>query len=146
MTRNRFAAALIAAIAAFATLTTAAILPAQQQPPITPADYGQWETLDTGVLSPDGARLAVGIRRVDGTSELQVHTIGAAEEPMRIKNGDGPVFSSDAAWLAYQVGYSEEERERMREQEQPLRNKMGLVDLRGGETETIDAVPVVYVR
>ena len=150
---NRFAAALIAAIAAFATLTTAATLPAQQKPPITPADYGQWERLDAGVLSPDGTRLAVGIRRVDGTSELQVHTIGAAEEPLRIENGNAivlepgrtvdehpPAFSSDAAWLAYQVGYSEEEQERMREQEQPLRNKLGLVDLRGGGTETIDAV------
>ncbi len=140
MKLNRLAAALVAAITALTTFTTAATLPAQQKPPITAADYGQWETLGEGILSPDGTFLAVGIRRVDGTSELQVHSTGAAQEPRRMENGSRPAFSRDTAWLAYQVGYSEADQDRLREQQEPVRNKMGLVNVRGGETETIDAV------
>src|SRR5271157_1614565 len=41
-------------------LTVAALAAAQTQPKpaITPADYGKWETLGQGVLSPDGKWLA----------------------------------------------------------------------------------------
>ena len=91
-------------------------------------------------MSPDGARLAVAIRRVDGTSELQVHAIGAVTEPLRVENGSRPAFSSDSEWLAYQIGYSEDEQERLRDRNEPLRNKMALVNLASDATELIDAV------
>ena len=112
-----------------------------QAAPITPADYGRWESLGGGELSPDGGWLAVSIRRVDGTGELQLHELAAAGgEPVAIENGARPMFSSDSAWLAYQIGFSEDEQERLREEDEPIRNKMGLRNLASGEAEVFEAV------
>ena len=113
---------------------------ARQATPISPDDYGQWEMLGGGVLSPDGSHLAVGIRRVDGTSELRVHdTTTAGAAPTVIESGSAPAFAG-TRWLAYRVGYSEAELERMREESTPARNKMGLLDLESGVQETFETV------
>jgi len=133
----------VALICCSAMLLTslASSVSAQQKPPVTAADYGQWETLGTGELAPDGSKLVVGIRRVDGTSELRLHDTSApGAAPRVIDNGASPTFSADSRWLAYSIGYSEAERDRMREREEPLRNKMGLLALQSGEEETFDAV------
>jgi len=114
---------------------------AQEKAPVTAADYGQWETLGGGTLAPDGSRLAVSIRRVDGTSELRLHdTASSGTDAHVIENGASPEFSADARWFAYSIGYSEAERERNRDSDTPLRNKMGLLDLDSGDEETVDAV------
>ncbi len=138
------ALALAAPAALNATVPSAArpeAVPATaQQAPLTPADYGKWETLGGGVLSPDGSKLAVGIRRVDGTSELRVHEVGSSADPRVIESGASPAFSADSRWLAYSIGYSEAERERNRGSDEPLRNKLGLLDLSAGSDETFDAV------
>ena len=127
----KIAPATIAALAAVALISLYPhSTPAQQKPPITAEDYGEWETPGAGSLSPDGGWLAVPIRRVDGSGELQIFDLSDAQaEPLRVEDGAQPAFSSNSAWLAYQIGYSEAERERMQEQEQPIRNKMGLLDL-----------------
>jgi dipeptidyl aminopeptidase/acylaminoacyl peptidase len=115
--------------------------PQQQKPPVTADDYGRWEALGGGVLSPDGAWLAVSIRRVDGTSELRLHDTTTAEAAPRImEEGGSPSFSADARWLAYAIGYSEAEREQARDGDEPLRNKLGVLDLRSGEEEIFDDV------
>jgi dienelactone hydrolase len=114
---------------------------AQQKSPITAADYGQWETLGTGELAPDGSKLVVGVRRVDGTSELRLHgTASPGAAPRVIDNGSVPAFSADSRWLAYRIGYSETEQESMRERDEPLRNRMGLLDLQSDDEEVVEAV------
>ncbi len=132
------------------TLLAGAVPPgavAQERSPISAPDYSQWETLGGGVLAPDGAHLAVSIRRVDGTSELRIFAINMADpesgptsDPKVVESGSAPQFASSSRWLAYQVGYSEAERERMREEERPIRNQMGLLNLESGEEEILGAV------
>ncbi len=114
---------------------------AQQKPPITAADYRQWETLGTGELAPDGSKLVVGVRRVDGTSELRLYgTASPGTSPRVLDNGSAPAFSANSRWLAYRIGYSEAEQERRRERDEPLRNKMGLLELQSDDEEVLDAV------
>ncbi len=123
------------------TLFAVAGVTAQERPPVTAADYGRWETLGAGVLAPDGSRLAAGFRRVDGTFELRVReTASTTSEPRTIESGGSPAFSADSRWLAYSIGYSEAERERNRGSDEPLRNKMGLLDLQEGEEQIFEAV------
>jgi dipeptidyl aminopeptidase/acylaminoacyl peptidase len=117
----------------------------QAKPAITPDDYGRWQTLGGGELSPDGAHFAVGVRRVDGSSELQVYALGGAiptgaTEPRVVDNGGSAEFSADSRWLAYGIGYSEDEREAMRRRDEPVREKMALVDLPSGDEQIFDAV------
>ncbi|MGD8330219.1 MAG: prolyl oligopeptidase family serine peptidase, partial [Acidobacteriota bacterium] len=118
----------------------------QTKPAITPADYGQWETLGSGELAPDGGYFAVGVRRVDGASALHIYSLTTtasgttASEPRVVDNGGSAEFSPDSRWLAYGIGYSEDEREAMRSRDEPVRDKMGLLDLRSGDEQSFDAV------
>ena len=112
---------------------------AQQKPVLTSDDYGQWETLGQAVLSPDGQWLAVGISRVNDEDELRVHSTDS-DSVVVVPFGRGPQFSDDGAWLAYAIGMSPDEREALTEQSKPVRNGMGILNLRTGEQETIEEI------
>ena len=112
---------------------------AQQKPTLTPDDYGQWETLGPATLSPDGRWLAVGVSRVNDQDELRIHRTDA-DSVVVVPFGRGPVFSDDGAWLAYAIGLSPDEREALQERREPVRNDMGLLNLRTGERETIEDI------
>ena len=123
--------------AAAALLTSDAV--AQQKPTLTPDDYGQWETLGQATLSPDGLWLAVGISRVNDEAELRIHRTDS-DSVVVVPFGRNPRFSEDGAWLTYAVGISPDEREALQERREPVRNDMGLLNLRTGEQETIEDI------
>jgi len=83
-------------------LMLAALAAAQTQPKpvITPADYGKWETLGQGVLSPDGKWLAYPITRSDGTFELRVSPSAGGRAKVAAFGRD-PAWSADSRWVAY---------------------------------------------
>lgn len=110
---------------------------ADEKKPVTPADYGKWETLGPGVLSRDGRWLAVTIGRVDGTSELRLHRASQAGEAastdpaFKADEGREPVFSDDGWYLAYRIGQSEAEREKLQDEKKAVHDKLGLLRLDG---------------
>jgi dipeptidyl aminopeptidase/acylaminoacyl peptidase len=119
-----------------------ASMPAQQKPPVTRADYGQWETLSVNprsALSPDGAWLAYGINRGDSNNELRVKNLADDTEEVT-PFGAQAVFSSNSAWLAFSIGHSTDEQERLRRERQPVQNQLGLRHLSTGETTSFEGV------
>ena len=127
---------------------------AQTKLPPTPAEYGQWETLvDAGGggrggggasgLSPDGKWLVYGINRSNGNNDLRVTKI-ADGTTKTIAFGTQPAFSSDSQWLAYSIGYSESQADRLRKDDKPVQNKLGLMNLATGEQTVIDAIQGYY--
>jgi dipeptidyl aminopeptidase/acylaminoacyl peptidase len=110
-------------------------LAAQQDLPVGAGDYGKWESLGASLLSPDGKWLAAQVRRVDGTYELRLHAVAATASGQEsaaktiLESGGSPAFSSDSRWLAYSIAYSEADREAMQKADEPIHNKMGLIDL-----------------
>ena len=112
---------------------------AQDKPTLGPDDYDQWERLGPATLSPDGRWLAVVIRRVDETSELRVHRTDS-DSVVVVPEGSRPEFGADGGWLAFAVGVSPDERDKLREQGEPVRNAVGLLDLRTGAREDVGAV------
>jgi len=116
---------------------------AQSKPPVPPSDYGQWEALQTfreyGGLSPDGKWLAYGINRSNRENELRVTNI-ADGTTKTAAFGSQPVFSSDSRWVAYAIGYSEAQEEKMKKDKKPVQKKMGLLNLSTGEQTVIDAI------
>src|SRR5258708_15882744 len=127
----------------------AALAFAEPKPAVTPADYGKWETLGAGTLSPDGKWLAYAIRCVDGTHELRV-TPSAGGKTTVLASGANPVFSADSRWLAYAITQSEAEQDRARGRggaqgtggaaRRPAQNKLGVLDLSNGEKSSVDDV------
>ena len=140
-TRSRRAIGLLA-LAAALPVATGPAAPAQSQetkPTLTVDDYGQFERLGGATLSPDGRWMAVGISRVNDEGELRVHATDS-DSVVVIAFATRPVFSGDNRWLAYAIGVSPDQRERMQEQRQPVRTKLGLLDFETGEQETIDDI------
>ena len=126
-----------------ATLALAFVLFQAAPMPPTPADFGQWERLQTtgerGGLSPDGRWLAYAINRTNGENELRV--AGIADGATRtIAFGTAPLFSADSRWLAASVGYSEAQQDKMRKEKKPIRRKLALLNLTAGSVSTIDAI------
>src|SRR5262245_5316734 len=112
---------------------------AQPKPAVAPGDYGKWETLSTPVLSPDGKWLATPVRRNNGTGELRLHPV-AGGAPKTVASASDPVFSNDSHWVAYAIGYTEAEEDRMKKARKPVQNKLGVMDLTTGATVSIDDV------
>jgi hypothetical protein len=115
---------------------------AQPKSRLTPADYGQWETLGATSLSPDGKWLAYSVNRSNRNNELRIVGIanGAGGEPKVVAFGAQPVFSSDARWVAYSIGYSEAQEEKLRKDRKPIHRKLGLLNLANGEQTVVDGI------
>ncbi|WP_420441829.1 prolyl oligopeptidase family serine peptidase [Candidatus Palauibacter sp.] len=112
---------------------------AQDKPTLGADDYDRWESLGPASLAPDGLWLAVAVRRVDETSELRIHRTDS-DSVVIVAEGSRPEFSADGNWLAYTIGVSPDERERLGERGDPVRNGVGLLNLGTGEREEIEAM------
>jgi dipeptidyl aminopeptidase/acylaminoacyl peptidase len=116
---------------------------AQTKPPATFADYGQFETLAStgsrGGLAPDGRVLVYGINRSNRNNELRITRLSDAKTTIAAF-GSQPVYSADSKWLAYAIGQSEAEQEKLRNEKKPIQNKLGLVNLGTFEVSTFDGV------
>lgn len=112
---------------------------AQTKPRLAPADYGKWETLGATSLSPDGKWLAYGANRSNRNNELRIVSV-AGGEPKVTAFGAQPVFSSDSRWVAYSIGYSESQEEKLKKEKKPIHRKLGLLNLATGEQTTVDGI------
>lgn len=113
---------------------------AQEKPAIAPADYGVWEEFaGQPRLSPDGRWLGYAISLVNEEDELRVQNIERGATTV-IPFGADPVFSPDSHWLAYSIGVSPDERERLEEEEEPVRTAVGILDLGTADTISIPAI------
>src|SRR5262249_17861266 len=112
---------------------------AQSKPVLTPAEYGQFEMLQPqgGGLSPDGSWTAYGINRSNRNNELRVTKVvdGATTA---IAFGTQPSFSADSHWLAYEIGMSESQEEKLRNDKKPIHRKAGILDLERGDKTVVD--------
>ena len=116
---------------------------AQAKKPATFADFGRWETLARGGayggLSPDGLWLAYGVNRSDRSNELRV--LKLADGSVKVAAfGTQPLYSVDSKWLAYAIGMSEADQEKLRADKKPVHNKLGLLNLASGETVVFDDI------
>lgn len=130
-------------IAASLILASAISADAQSKPAVPPADYGQWESLATfreyGGLSPDGKWLAYGINRSNRNNELRVTSI-ADGTTKTVAFGAQPAFSSDSRWVAYSIGISESQEEKLKKDKKPVPKKIGLLNLSTGDLATVDGM------
>ena len=120
-------------------LTLTFALTAQTKVPVTPKDYGQFETLQLSSLSPDGKWLAYVVVRSNRNNELRVTDI-AAGTTKTSAFGAQAAFSSDSKWAAYSIGMSESAEEKLKKDKKPVQKKLGLLNLATGEHSTVDTV------
>jgi dipeptidyl aminopeptidase/acylaminoacyl peptidase len=118
-------------------------LHAQTKSPVQPADYGQWESLavprEFGGLSPDGKWIVYGINHSNRENELRVTNISDGTTKTAAF-GTQAAFSSDSHWIAYAIGYSESQEEKMKKDKKPVQRKLGLLNLSTGEQIVVDSI------
>jgi len=122
-----------------ALLTLAAAALAQTKPTLLPADYGKWETLGAGDLSPDGKWLAYEIRRSSGDGELRIAPVAGGKTQV-VAFCSSAAFSSDSRWLACSTTVSEAEQDKLRKAHKPIQTKLTTMELSSGATTTVDDV------
>ena len=104
------------------------LLPAQTRPTVRPADYGKWEALGAGALSPNGQWLAYAVNRVNEENELRVGGV-ARDTTVVVRYGSAPAFTGDSHWLAYAIGVSPSVRDRLTKASKPIHNAVGIRNL-----------------
>src|SRR4051794_39301174 len=108
-------------------------LAAQSKPLITPKDYGKWELLGAPRLSPRGDWIAAPVSRVSEENELRLRG-GPRDTTIVVAYGTGAVFSADDKWVAYAIGVSPKERERLTKEKKPIHNGFEARELATGKT------------
>lgn len=126
MTRPTIAALLVAC-----AISTP--LAAQSKPLITPKDFGKWELLGAPRLAPQGDWVAVGVSRVNEENELRLRG-GPRDTTIVVTYGSAAVFSADGKWVAYAIGVSPKERDRLVKDKKPVRNSFEARNLATGQT------------
>ncbi len=81
---------------------------AQEKPPITVDDYGQWKRISSAALSPDGAWMSYLYDRLEGEDTLHIAALDG-EMAFVVPRGAAPAFSRDSRWVAYQISPPERE-------------------------------------
>ena len=119
-----------------------AISLAQTKPTATPAAFATWEQLQAATLSPDGRWLAYGVNRVNEENELRLTltTVAGRDTTITVSFATSPIFSNDSRWLAYTIGVSPTERDRLTRDRKPIRNSAGWRNLASGAAETMKDV------
>ena len=116
---------------------------AQTRPAVRPADFQKWESLTTGTLAPDGRWLAYGVNRVNEENELRLGATNrdaSRDSTVAILYASAPSFTGDSKWLAYAIGVSPAERDRLTKDKKPIRNSAGIRNLTTGATEVVKDV------
>ncbi len=124
-------------------LIVSAAASAQDKMPVSPKDYGQFETLanpgPAGGISPDGKWLAYGVNRSSHTNELRIETIATGSTKV-VPFGAQAAFSSDSKWVVYSIGVSESQEDKLKKDKKPVHKKLGLMNLATAEQSTVDDV------
>src|SRR5262245_51757785 len=119
---------------------------AQSKLPVPASEFAKWETLTpqprasaTGPLSADGKFLVYGISRQNRDNELRVVTV-ADGTTKTLALAEQPAFSANSQWMAYAIGFTEAQEEKLRKDRKPIRRKFGLLNLASGQSSTVDDI------
>jgi hypothetical protein len=128
---------LLQTVALAATLPSAIV--AQTRPTVHPADYGKWETLGAGTLAPNGQWLAYIVNRVNEENELRLGS-PTRDSTVAVRYASAPAFTGDSRWIAYAIGVSPAERDRLTKDKKPIHSAVGFRNLATGTTEVVKDV------
>ena len=119
------------------------LLQAQDSPKkhLEPKDYGQWQRITSTEVSDDGSWFAYNIELVDGDGWLMLKKAGSdSTGEHKFMHGFGLEFSEDNRWAAFLIGVSEDEKEKMEEQDKQVKYNLGLMNLGTARVDTFKQV------
>lgn len=118
--------ACIFVLALFLTLPVVA-----QDKVLTVDDYHRWSQIRGMQISDNGEWMAYSLRPNGGDDTLHVKSLSSDTKYM-IPNASGAVFSANDRHVAYSVSLPEEERDKLRDRNQPVHSTAELLELSTG--------------
>jgi dipeptidyl aminopeptidase/acylaminoacyl peptidase len=112
---------------------------AQQKKNLTPDDYGKWQTLSYSDISANGEWIAYLVTSQEENDTLYVVN-RLSNKMYKLEFGGNFELSKDNQWIAYQVGVSYKDGQKLQEQKQPIPYKMGLLNLATGKKQLVQDV------
>lgn len=112
---------------------------AQQKKNLTPDDYGKWQTLSYSDISPNGEWIAYLVTSQEENDTLYVVN-RLSNKTYKLEFGGNFELSKDNQWIAYQIGVSYKDGQKLQEQKQPILYKMGLLNLATGKKQVVQDV------
>ncbi|MGX5819690.1 prolyl oligopeptidase family serine peptidase [Chitinophaga lutea] len=109
---------------------------AQQKKDLSPDDYGKWQSIAGTALSWNGSWIGYQITVQEDNDTLYLNNPSTGKR-YALEFGSAPSFSRDEQWVAYYIGVSYKEAEKLREQKMPAKLNMGLLHLPSGKKEVI---------
>ncbi|MDR9419903.1 alpha/beta hydrolase family protein [Gracilimonas sp.] len=110
-----------------------------QKKDLEPADYAQWQSIYGTAFSDDANWFAYQISLVEGDGWLMLTNVNSDEEH-KFMYSSSPVFSNDNKWFAFRIGVSEDEAEKLEEQDKRVQYDLGLMNLATSEVDTIKMI------
>ncbi|NGP89427.1 alpha/beta hydrolase family protein [Fodinibius halophilus] len=108
-----------------------------QKQKLTPDDYDQWQSIGSTELSANGQWFGYNINLVDGDGWLTIKKVGTdSTGDHKFMHGKKLDFSQDNQWAAFQIGVSENQKEKLEKQEKKVHLKLGLMNLATAEVDT----------
>jgi len=111
---------------------TANLAGAAPQQPLTIADYARWRSIQTPVLSDDGAWVAWSYGQLRTDDQLHVRHVDSGREHV-VARASRPVFSKDGRWVAYSVAPPFDEVEKLEADRKPVPRRAELMNLETGD-------------
>ncbi len=103
------------------------------------ADVETWERLGSGQISNDGKWYVGSISTVGGESRTVIRSVDGPEKDV-IPHASRPAFSEDSQWVAFSIGVSKEEREKLTKAKKRVENTLGFRNLTTGEAKLMPSV------
>ncbi len=98
-------------------------------------DYARWRSIVSVAISDDGQWMTYGYRHHRADDTLYVKNLDTEVEFL-LPRGSEPKFSDDSRWVAYAVGMTFDEVEKLRKDKKPVPQSVGLMNLSTGDTLT----------
>lgn len=109
------------------------------KPTLEKEDYNQWQSLQSSLISPDGNWVAWSVRLVEGNDTLFIKSM-SSDKSYSYKHGSVLQFSENSKWVAFRIGYSEDEIEKKREKKETIKFKLQLLNLETGKDELFEDI------
>jgi dipeptidyl aminopeptidase/acylaminoacyl peptidase len=97
---------------------------------LTPADYGQFETLGGAAFSPDGRWMSATVTRFDADGEVRLAATDGQEVRVFPK-ATRLDFAEGGRWAVVVLAPGQDDRRRLEQARRPIRNDLVLLDLTG---------------
>lgn len=110
-----------------------------QKKQLQPSDYGKWQQIGVTDLSPDGNWMGYHISIQENNDTLYIEN-RRSNKLYKLEFANNFEFSGDNQWVAYRIGLSFKEAEKLREQGRPIEFKMGLLNLNTGKKEVVQNI------